>query len=147
LAEIGAAGKPTIMVFNKIDRLEGSNGQLAKLMDQFPGSVGLSAKTGEGLGGLIHELGTQLRPSRELVELAVPHGESAVIARLHEVAQVLERDYTGGNARFKARLSPHYRGEFEAYIVRPKRSAQKREREKRQGGSRASQQHQVNPPA
>ena len=117
LAEIGAAGKPTIMVFNKIDRLEGSNGLLAKLMEQFPGSVGLSAKTGEGLGGLIQELGTQLRPSRELVDLAVPHGDSAVIARLHEVAQVLERDYTGETARFKARIAPHYRGEFAAYIV------------------------------
>jgi len=121
LAEIGAAGKPTIMVFNKIDRLEGSNGLLAKLLDQYPNSVGLSAKTGEGLGGLIHELGTQLRPSRELVELAVPHGDSAVIARLHEVGQVLERDYGGENARFKARLSPHYRPEFAAYIVPPRK--------------------------
>jgi len=65
LAEIGAAGKPTIMVFNKIDRLEESNGLLAKLLEQYPNSVGLSAKTGEGLAGLIQELGTQLRPSRE----------------------------------------------------------------------------------
>jgi len=111
------------MVFNKIDRMEGSNGQLAKLLDQFPGSVGISAKTGEGLGGLIHELGTQLRPSREMVELAVPRGESAAIARLHEVGQVLERDYEGKDARFKARLSPHYRPEFAAYIVRPRKSA------------------------
>ena len=121
LAEIGAAGKPTIMVFNKIDRLEASNGLLAKFLEQYPNSVGLSAKTGEGLGGLIQELGTQLRPSRELVELAVPHGDSAVIARLHEVGQVLERDYTGKTARFKARLSPHYRPEFAAYIVRPRK--------------------------
>jgi GTP-binding protein HflX len=121
LAEIGAAGKPTIMVFNKIDRVEEGDGQLAKLLEQYPGSVGISAKTGEGLAALIQELGTQLRPSRELVELAVPHGESAVIARLHEVGQVLERDYSGKNARFKARLSPHYRPEFAAYIVRPKK--------------------------
>jgi len=121
LAEIGAAGKPTIMVFNKIDRLEESNGLLAKFLEQFPNSVGLSAKTGEGLAGLIQELGTQLRPSRELVELAVPHGDSAVIARLHEVAQVLERDYAGENTRFKARISPHYRREFAAYIVRPQK--------------------------
>jgi len=121
LAEIGAAGKPTVMVFNKIDRLDAANGLLAKFLDQFPNSVGLSAKTGEGVGGLIQELGTQLRPARELVELAVPHGASAVIARLHEVAQVLERDYAGATARFKARLSPHYRPEFDAYIVRPPR--------------------------
>jgi len=125
LAEIGAAGKPTIMVFNKIDRLEGGSGLLAKLLEQFPNSVGLSAKTGEGLAGLIHELGTQLRPSRELVELAVPHGESAVIARLHQVAQVLERDYAGGKTRFQARIPPHNRREFAAYIVRPKKGSVK----------------------
>jgi hypothetical protein len=57
------------------------------------------------------------------VELAVPHGESAVIARLHEVGEVLERNYSGKNARFKARLSPHFRPEFAAYIVRPKKGA------------------------
>jgi GTP-binding protein HflX len=119
LTEIGAAGKPTIMVFNKIDRLEERNGQLGKFMDQFPASVALSAKTGEGMAGLIHELGTQLRPSRELVELSVPHGNTAVMARLHEVAQVLERDYAGDSARFKARLAPNYRDEFAAYIVQP----------------------------
>jgi len=123
LAEIGAAGKPTIMVFNKIDRVEEGGGQLAKLLEQYPGSVGISAKTGDGLSALIQELGTQLRPSRELVELAVPHGESAVIARLHEVGEVLERNYSGKNARFKARLSPHFRPEFAAYIVRPKKGA------------------------
>jgi len=125
LAEIGAAGKPTIMVFNKIDRLEESNGLLAKLLEQYPNSVGLSAKTGEGLAGLIQELGTQLRPSRELVELAVPHGASAVIARLHEVGQVLERDYAGENTRFQARIPPQNRREFAAYIVRPKKAGGK----------------------
>jgi hypothetical protein len=52
-----------------------------------------------------------------LVELCVPHADSAVIARLHEVAQVLERDYAGEAAWFKARIPPHFCGEFAAYIV------------------------------
>ena len=117
LGEIGAEGKPTIMVFNKTDRMEGSNGLLEKYLEQYPNSVGISARTGEGMGGLIQELGTQLRPSRELVDLSVPHGNSAVIARLHEVAQVLERDYAGEAARFKARIPPHFLGEFAAYII------------------------------
>ena len=118
LAEIGAAGKPTIMIFNKIDKLEGTNGLLGKFLNQYPNSVGISARTGEGLPALVHELGTQLRPSRELLDLKVPHGASAVIARLHEVAQVLERDYDGKLARFKASIPPHYRAEFAPYIVR-----------------------------
>jgi GTP-binding protein HflX len=117
LAEIGADGKPTIMVFNKIDQCEG-NGSVGKYLDQFPNAVAISARTGTGVAELIEELGTQLRPIREFVELRVPHGRSAVIARLHQVAQVTERDYEGEQARFRARIPPHFRGEFEPYIVR-----------------------------
>ena len=117
LAEIGADGKPTIMVFNKMDRCEG-NGSLDKYLDQYPNAAAISARTGAGLAELIAELGTQLRPIREYVELRVPHARSAVIARLHQVAQVTERDYAGEQARFRARIPPHFRGEFEPYIVR-----------------------------
>jgi GTP-binding protein HflX len=117
LAEIGADGKPTIMVFNKIDKSEG-NGALDKYLLQYPNAVAISAGTGAGIPALIEELGTQLRPMRQFVELCVPHAESAVIARLHQVAQVTERDYAGEQARFRARIPPHFHGEFAPYIVR-----------------------------
>jgi hypothetical protein len=58
-----------------------------------------------------------LRPAREFVELAVPHEASAVIARLHAVAQVVEREYEGVTAHFKARIPPHLREEFAPFIV------------------------------
>ncbi len=67
---------------------------------------------------LIDELGSQLRPIREYVELRIPHDESALVARLHEVAEVTERDYAGEKARFCARIPPHFRGEFAPFIVR-----------------------------
>ncbi len=116
LQEIGAAGRPTIMVFNKIDKLE-NRALLEKFLERYPVGVGVSAQTGEGMDALIQELGTQLRPIRELVEVAVPHTDSNVIARLHEVGEVIERDYEGENARFKARIPPHFRAEFARYIV------------------------------
>jgi len=116
LEEIGAGGKPTLMVLNKIDRCNG-DGLLQKYLEQFPKAVAVSAKTGEGIPNLIEEFGICLRPVRDFVELRVPHGSSAVIARLHEVGQVTERDYEGREARFKARIPPHYRAEFAPYIV------------------------------
>ena len=116
LEEIGAAGKPTLMVFNKIDRFENDE-SLRRYLDRFPGSVGISAKTGTGLPALLAELGSALRPVREFVDLSVPHEASAVIARLHAVAQVIERDYAGETARFKARIPPHLRAEFLPFIV------------------------------
>ncbi|HTA29445.1 MAG TPA: GTPase HflX [Candidatus Cybelea sp.] len=117
LAEIGADGKPTIMVFNKIDKVEG-NGTLDKYLQQYPNAVAISAEKGAGISALIEEIGTQLRPLRQFVELRVPHAESAIIARLHQVAQVTERDYEGKQARFRARIPPHFHDEFAPYIVR-----------------------------
>ncbi len=116
LDEIGASGKPTIMVLNKIDRLE-QPGLADRYREHFPNAVAVSARTGEGFSGLLAELGSQLRPVREFVELKVPHEESAVIARLHTVGQVVERDYHGKAAYFKARIPPHLRAEFARFVV------------------------------
>ena len=115
LEEIGAAGKPTLMVFNKIDRFD-SPGLVEQFLERFPGAVAVSAKTGIGIPSLLSELGAMLRPVREFVELLIPHQESAVVARLHAVSQVVERDYSGDLARFKARIPPHLRSEFAGYI-------------------------------
>ncbi len=116
LEEIGADGKPTLMVFNKIDRFE-SRDLLRQYLERFPGAVGVSAKTGEGIPELLLELGAMLRPVREFLDLSIPHESSAVVARLHAVAQVVERDYSGDTARFKARIPPHLRNQFASYIV------------------------------
>ncbi|HEY5233324.1 MAG TPA: GTPase HflX [Verrucomicrobiae bacterium] len=117
LKEIGAEGKPMLMVFNKMDRLDGG-GALNRLQEKFPHAVGISATTGEGVSHLLAELGTQLRPTREFLELKIPHEQSAVIARLHKVGQVIERRYNGRTAKFKVRIPPHHHDEFSAYIVR-----------------------------
>ena len=116
LEEIGAAGKPTLMVFNKIDRFTTPELQNAYAV-RFPGAVFISARTGTGVPELLTELGLMLKPIRELVELNIPHEESAVIARLHAVGQVVDRAYLDHAASFKAHLPPHLRSEFSRYIV------------------------------
>jgi GTP-binding protein HflX len=118
LKEIGAEGKPTLMVFNKIDLLNGSQEVLPRFLEQHPNGVAIAATTGEGIPALLAELGSQLRPIREFIELSVPHEQAGVIARLHEVGQVVERDYSGQTARFKARIPPHHREEFAPFVVR-----------------------------
>jgi GTP-binding protein HflX len=123
LKEIGADEKSTLMVLNKMDRLgpEGAGaggGALNRLQEKFPHAVAISATTGEGISNLLAEIGTQLRPKREFLELRIPHEQSAVIARLHKVGQVIERRYSGKTARFKARIPPHHHAEFAAFIVR-----------------------------
>ncbi|HXE42403.1 MAG TPA: GTPase HflX, partial [Candidatus Baltobacteraceae bacterium] len=116
LEEIGAGDKSTIMVFNKMDQVE-NPGALNRLREKFPHAVEISAKTGEGVSHLLNEIGTQLRPKREFLELKIPHERSEVIARLHKVGQVIERRYNGKTAKFKARIPPHHHDEFAEFIV------------------------------
>ena len=117
LKEIGAEEKPVLMVFNKMDKLNGK-GALNRWQEKFPHAVGISATTGEGVSNLLAELGTQLRPTREFLELKIPHEQSAVIARLHKVGQIIERRYTGKTAKFKARIPPQHHAEFATYIAK-----------------------------
>jgi len=117
LAEIGAQDKPTLMVFNKIDRL--TNGEALDLhRERFANAVAVSAVEGTGTDGLLSELGSLLRPARQFVELRVPHGASDVIARLHAVGQVLECRYGKANASIKARIPPYLESEFAPFLAK-----------------------------
>lgn len=111
LREIGAADKPTLMVFNKIDRLTSA-------LPLMSNGIAISAKDGTGLAALLAELGTSLRPIREFLVLSIPHTEPAVIARVHAVGQVMEKSYREKTTRLKARIPPQYHAEFAAYIFK-----------------------------
>ena len=116
LDELGVADKPMLMVFNKIDRVT-APGLAKRFTSQYPNSIVVSAKTGEGFEAFMAELGKQLRPVRDLLVLSVPHSQSEVIARLHEVGQVLERDYNGTKAVLKVLVPPDQRAAFEPFII------------------------------
>jgi GTP-binding protein HflX len=123
LAEIGAEGKSTLMVFNKADQLR-ANHQLSRFMEMHPNGVAVSARTGEGIEELLAELGVLLRPVREFLELAIPHQKAAIISRMHQVGQVVESDYEDGEvARFKVRIPPHFHHEFQPYVVKELQTA------------------------
>ena len=115
LLEIGAAGKPVLMVFNKLDQLAG--GFPPVMREKYPHAVNSSARTGEGIDPLLAEIGTQLRPIREFLDLRVPLTEAAILARLHAVGQIVESRYTGKSARLKVRIPPHLHGEFASFVV------------------------------
>ena len=116
LDELGVADKPMLMVFNKIDRVT-SPGLAKRYTTEYENSIVVSAKTGEGFDVFMAELGKQLRPVRQMVELSIPHSKSNVIARLHEVGQVLERNYDGAEAVFKALIPPNHLTHFESFIT------------------------------
>lgn len=116
LEELGAGGKSTLMVFNKIDRFV--NGEtMERFLHSHEHTVAVSARNQTGFEELMAALGSLMRPVRQFVELAIPHSQANAIARLHELAEVVERNYDGPEVRLKARIPPYIRAEFERFIV------------------------------
>ena len=116
LKEIAADDKPTLMVFNKIDKLPERNGNLHWLRE-YPHAVCVSAKTSEGLDELQAELGIMLRPVRTCLELQVPASDGATLARIRALGQVDEERYEGDIVHLKARIPDHARAEFARFRV------------------------------
>jgi GTP-binding protein HflX len=102
LGEIGAGGIPELLALNKIDRVAGS--ARARLAGRFPGSVAVSALTGEGADGLLEEVGARVpRPPVE-VRLFVPFGREDVTARLYREAEVLSKEMDTSGTVIRARV-------------------------------------------
>ncbi len=114
LNEIGALEKPTLMVFNKIDQLETPD-QLELFTNQYSPSVGVSAAKGIGFDELKAHLSNSLRPIRSTLTLHVPVHEASVIARIHEVGQVVSLKYEDDVAEIEARIPPHRLEEFTSF--------------------------------
>ncbi len=102
LDEIGAGSIPEVLVLNKIDRLSGS--ERARLARRHPGSVPVSALSGEGVEGLLETLEARLPHPPVEVELLVPYGREDVTALLYRAAEVLEVDHGEAGTTVRARL-------------------------------------------
>lgn len=116
LEEIGAAQKPTIMVFNKIDQDEGRL-RARSLARKAANSAVLSAKSGEGIDRLLATLADALQYRNVAVELRVPLCEGKLLSQLAGAANILERNYAGDAVEIRARVPAHLLGLCKPFIV------------------------------
>ena len=116
LAEIGAAELPIELVLNKIDEVDPLRRR--RLANRFPGSLEISALTGEGLDALrarvAERFGERLRP----VRLLVPYDQGRVLAEVYELgAPIEERLDTSEGVIVVARLPHREVARFAPYLV------------------------------
>lgn len=115
LRELGADSKKIIVVMNKIDAL--SDDVSARALEiEFPDAVWVSAKTGEGLGGLLAKMEDAIAGASKLVKLLVPHSEYRAVAELYASGPVLSRRDTDDGAEISARIPLHKFPLFEKWI-------------------------------
>src|SRR2546427_1029424 len=115
--ELDAFGKQTLIVFNKIDNLPNRDLTEAYLK-RYPGSVAISARSGENVAALVGTLQEALSAWRLRSRFRIPSNESALIAEIHRVGHVLELRYEGNDAVIVAHVPPHLEQKLAAYAVR-----------------------------
>jgi GTPase len=115
LSEIGAGEQPRLLVYNKIDVLDAD--ERRDLLVGDPGSIGVSAETGEGLDELRDRIEQAFEETLRPVELLVPYADGARLSELHEVAGELEREERSDGVLVRARIPRAVMHRFERYAA------------------------------
>ena len=116
IKELGAYGKQTLVVLNKIDALK--NQELVPIyLEKFAGSVAISARTGRGTEELVVALQNALSSWRLRSRYRVPLSKSALIAEIHRVGHVLELKYEEDFAVIIAHVPPQVKQKLAQYVI------------------------------
>jgi GTP-binding protein HflX len=118
LDELGAEGKPTITVLNKIDLVEDPE-QIASLARMFPDALRISAFTRAGLDLLLDACSAALADRVRCLDYRIPQQRADLVGLLHRDAKVLSTDYEGNDILVRAVVPPMLAGRLEPFVARP----------------------------
>lgn len=104
LREIGAAGKPVVEVWNKIDLLAPERARELAAAAGDRGPVPISARSGAGLEVLVARIRKELESFSVQVELVIPYEKAAVLSFLHDQGKVTSETYQDEGIRVEVEL-------------------------------------------
>ncbi|MES2857903.1 MAG: ribosome rescue GTPase HflX [Pseudomonadota bacterium] len=104
LNEIGAGAIPQLVVYNKIDRIEGATARIDQRGEQ-RSAVWLSARDGLGIDLLREALGERLGLKRIAGEILLPTDAGRLRARLHALDAVTGEQHDGDGWRLQVDLA------------------------------------------
>lgn len=119
LAELGAAGKPTIYVYNKCDL--GISAELPSYIanSEDPNRVvcAISAKSGEGIDTLLEKIEAIIHQGKSRVTFVIPNSEQSALNILYKNATVESVDYGYEGVTVVATVDAKVRGMLKKYDV------------------------------
>lgn len=126
LAELGAGDKPTLTVFNKLDRLPPEAVEESPFLQHFSTmsdgngeqkAFAISALTGTGIRPLLAEVERRLALGRELIHCELPLSEGQLMAWLRRSGKVVEEAYSETTVRVTALVSSKVAGQLRKRIA------------------------------
>jgi GTP-binding protein HflX len=115
IGEVGARNIPELIVFNKIDLADETHRMALRGMA--PGSIGVSARTGEGIDELLERIALLLpEPDVEIAAL-IPYSRGDIVSRLHLNSRIMVLDYRENGTFVRAMVAPEMAAELAPFQV------------------------------
>lgn len=105
LRKLEIGDKQIVTAFNKIDRLEGEQVLKDLRADR---TVRISARSGEGVEGMLDALSELLKAGQVLIDKIIPYTDGSQINLLRKYGQVLEESYENDGTKVKAYVPREY---------------------------------------
>jgi GTP-binding protein HflX len=115
LQEIEAHEIPELLVLNKIDAATPE--ALRRIINLHPEASQVSAVTGAGLGDLLARVELAVTPEMQDLELLVPFDRGEVVARLHDIGEVLSETHEAGGTRLKVRVAARHGAALSDFVA------------------------------
>lgn len=115
LKELGADEKRMLTVFNKVDAAD--EAQMLRARALVPNGIFLSARSGQGLDGLIDQCLELIADTFGNLTLLIPHARYDLIAKLHGLGHIQHEEERETGVFLKVRLSPGQAGVYQPFVV------------------------------
>jgi GTP-binding protein HflX len=102
--DLGAAHKPVVYVFNKVDAV-GDRSIIKNLQSKYEPSVFISAHRGINILGLKELLITMIHSSFTEMTITLPHSDYKTISLLHELTEITAQKYDENDIILTAKIS------------------------------------------
>jgi len=119
LKDIDAQAVPELVVINKVDVAQPEVVDAVMRAEQRRGNrvVLVSARTGEGIADLVTVLDELVPRIDVCIDVLVPFNDGRLVARIHELGEVLTEEHTGDGTHITAKVPRRVAGELAAYAV------------------------------
>ena len=118
LEEIEAGHIPVLTALNKIDRLP-DPAAARRAVEQFPESVAISARTGEGIEDLLERASVMLYESFTPILVHLPYQQGQLISLFHEVGQVERLEHGRKGVLMQGRIPGRLVAQFQPWLAKP----------------------------
>ena len=113
ISDVGAHDVPELIVFNKIDLVDETTRLALRGME--PGSVEVSARSGEGIQELLAVIEARLPRPDVLMHVLIPYDRGDLVSKIHLGGRIVELEYREAGTYVEAFVRGELAGELERF--------------------------------